>query len=505
MSDSIITRRIHERKRAFATLMPRSAFLVRCLAMLWCAPAVLHAQPTTVLDADLQSLDAATERADAFGLLRDLTEHYTLRLTGSPGEHRAADWAMRQMRAFGLEQVHAEDWTLQRSWRRGHATARLWAPESRELNVTSYGGSGSTRGAVSGEVVLVDGRVPAASLDDSGWSGKILLVSPTTSDGIRAVADVPTLAARALGAHALALIDGIGRPGPSLLHTGPLGFPQQSSPLAVLDMPKEQRQLLARWVSSGAHPRVQLDVATTLGLSPVIERNVVGEIRGALRPEEVILIGAHLDSWDLGPGATDDGTGVAAVLGAARAIRTSGVRPHRTLRFVLFSGEEQGLLGSRSYVQRHRADLPQLACALVMDWGAGPIESFPLAGHPEMQLPLEGLFARGHGLERLTASPGFLTFTDAFAFTLAGVPGIAPLQDSPRYDAQAHSPADTLNAVDESTLEFDTRVLALAALWLAGQPNRPGQDFSPLQTSQSLQPLRPALDMLGLWNFPQSP
>jgi hypothetical protein len=424
-------------------------------------------------------------------------------LTGSPGEHHAADWAMRRMRAFGLEQVHAEDWTLQRTWRRGHATARLSAPESRELQVASYGGSGSTRGAVSGEVVLVDGRVAAASLDDSGWSGKILLVSPTTSDGIRAVADVPTLAARALAAHALALIDGIERPGTSLLHTGPLGFPQQSSPLPVLDMPKEQRQLLAQWVQARAHPRVQVDVATTFGASPVTEHNIVGEIRGALRPEEVLLIGAHLDSWDLGPGATDDGTGVAAVLAAARAIHASGLRPDRTLRFVLFSGEEQGLLGSRSYVLQHRADLPQLSCVLVMDWGAGPIESFPLAGHPEMQPPLKGLFARGHGLERLSASAGFLTFTDAFAFTLEGVPGIAPLQDSPRYDEEAHSPADRLNAVDSATLESNTRVLALAALWLADQPKRPGLNFSPVQTRQSLEPLRPALELLGLWNFPQ--
>jgi len=477
--------------------------------MLWLAPKVLLAQPiatpatpsTTALDTDLQSLDAAAERADAFGLLLELTEHYGIRLTGSPGEHHAAGWAMRQMRALGLERVHAEDWTLQRTWRRGHAAARLTAPESRELKVASYGGSGSTRGAVSGEVVLVDGRITAASLDNSNWSGKILLVSPTTSDGIRAVADVPALAARALAAHALALIDGIERPGPSLLHTGPLGFPQQSSPLPVLDMPKEQRQLLAQWVQAGAHPRVQLDVATTFGASPVTERNIVGEIRGALHPEEVILIGAHLDSWDLGPGATDDGTGVAAVLGAARAIHTSGVRPGRTLRFVLFSGEEQGLLGSRSYVQRHRADLPQLSCALVMDWGAGPIESFPLAGHPEMQPPLEGLFARGHGLERLTASSGFLTFTDAFAFTLEGVPGIAPLQDSPRYDEEAHSPADRRSAVDLATLESNTRVLALAALWLADQPNRPGLYFATWQTSQSLQPLRPALQLLGLWNF----
>jgi hypothetical protein len=491
--------------------MQRSAFLPRCLAILWYAPAVLLAQPiatpatpsTTALDTDLQSLDTAAERADAFGLLRELTGRFGRRLTGSPGEHHAADWAMRQMRALGLGQVHAEDWTLQRAWRRGHATARLTAPVTRELAVASYGWSGSTYGAVSGEVVIVDGRVDPASLDDTGWSAKILLVSPTTSDEIRAVADVPALAARALAAHALALIDGIERPGSALLHTGPLGFPQQSSPLPVLDMPKEQRQLLARWVEAGAHPRMRLDVATTFGASPVTERNIVGEIVGALHPEEVILLGAHLDAWDLGPGATDDGTGVAAVLGAARAIRASGVRPDRTLRFVLFSGEEQGLLGSRSYVQQHRADLPQLSCALVMDWGSGPIVRFPLAGHPEMQRSLEGLFASGHGLERLTTSAGFLTFTDAFAFTLAGVPGMAPLQDSPRYDEEAHSPADRRSAVDSVTLESNTRVLALAALWLADQPNRPDLHFSPMQTEQSLQPLRPALDMLGLWNFPQ--
>lgn len=216
-----------------------------------------------------------------------------------------------------------------------------------------------------------------------------MLVTPASSELISAAAELPLLADKAATAHALAVVNGIERPGTSILHTGPVGFPGKDSSIPVLDMAKQHRQLLARLVQEGRAPRLTIDVASHFTEAPVQETNIVGEIAGTLHPDEVILVGAHLDSWDLSAGATDDGTGVAAVLSVANAIRASGVRTSRTIRFVLFTGEEQGLLGSQAYVKQHETELSGLVCALILDWGAGPITKFPLAGHLELKRPLE--------------------------------------------------------------------------------------------------------------------
>ena len=350
----------------------------------------------------------------------------------------------------------------------------------------------------------MDGNAPLPEASTPGetstheWRGKIVLVAPLSKDGIRGVADAPVLAAWAEKAQALDVIDGIARPG-MVLHTGPIGFPGRASSVPILDMPETQRQLPERLVRQGAGPRVRLDIATRFSDGPVRAANVVGEIRGAVHPEQVVLVGAHLDSWDLGPGATDDGSGVAAVLAAARAIHNSGVRPPRTIRFVLFIGEEQGLLGSEAYVEQHRAELANLVCVLVMDWGAGRITRFPLAGHPEMQGPLDDLFQADDIFKSIRTTSGFLTFTDAFAFTFAGLPGIGLLQDSPHYDKEAHSAEDVPGAVDASALRFNTRVLALSAVWLATVAQRPGMMLSATENEQALRPVRGTLEMLGVW------
>ncbi len=375
----------------------------------------------------------------------------------------------------------------------------LW----RQLKVASYGGSGSTHGAVSGEVILVDGNAALTEDATRNWSGKIVLVAPLSKDGIRGVADAPALAKWAEKSHAVAVIEGISRPG-GILHTGPLGFPGRESSMPILDMPEVQRQQLELLVKQGAKPKIRLDVLNRFIDGPISAENIVGEIRGAVNPEQVVLVGAHLDSWDLSAGATDDGTGVAAVITAAQAIQASGVRPHRTIRFVLFTGEEQGLLGSQAYVQQQRAELPELVCALVINWGTGPITSFPLAGHPEMEEPLKALFQIEEDFQSIKTSSDFLTFTDGFAFTFAGLPGIGLLQDSLNYDREAHSAEDSFRAVNVPALRFNTRVLASSAVWLADVKQRPGTAFTQAENEQALRPVRRALQKLGVWPYAEN-
>ena len=459
-------------------------------------------QDTTAIEA-VRAVYEESDRLDPMQLVQTLIQRFGSRLTGSDSEHKSAAWALDEMRRAGLSHVHTEIWTLHRGWKRLHAYARLTEPYGTEMKVASYGWSGSTCGAVSGQVVLVDSNATLTEEATRGWKGKVVLVAPVSKDGIRGVADAPVLAEWAEKAHAVAVVDGITRTG-GMLHTGPIGFPGRESSVPILDMPEVQRQQLERLVKQGAKPKVRLDVANRFTDGPISAENIVGEIYGAVHPEQVVLVGAHLDSWDLSPGATDDGTGVAAVLAAAHAIYKSGVRPARTIRFVLFTGEEQGLLGSQAYVEQHRAELPNFACALVMDWGAGPITYFPLAGHPEMESPLKNLFHADEAFKSINTSSGFLTFTDGFAFTLAGVPGIGLLQNSPNYDRDAHSTEDSLKEVNAPALRFNTRVLASSAVWLAEVEQKPGTAFTQAENEQALRPVRSALQMLGVWPYAQS-
>jgi carboxypeptidase Q len=213
------------------------------------------------------------------------------------------------------------------------------------------------------------------------------------------------------------------------------------------------------------------------------------------------LLGAHLDSWDLGTGAIDDGTGVAAVLGAAEAIKLSGRKPRRTIRFVLFTGEEQGLLGSRAWVKRHAAEISNLVCALVLDWGQGPIAALPVAGHDELKTDLAPLVELLNGVQKFRLADDFLTFTDAYAFTLAGVPGLAFYQDSRDYTLLGHSAADTYDKVDSQVLARNTATLSVAGFWIADSPERVGTVWPSAEIPRHLTDLkqRPMLEIFGLW------
>ena len=166
------------------------------------------------------------------------------------------------------------------------------------------------------------------------------------------------------------------------------GSPNRVAPLPNLVIAHEDYAMLERQIIAGASPRIQGRVENTIGRAPVQQWNTVAEIRGIERPGQVVILGAHLDSWDLGQGVTDNGTGSMVVLEAARALAQSGLKPKRTIRFILFSGEEQGLLGSRAYAAAHAAEADSIQAVLVLDNGTGAIRGQALQGRDE----LEGLW-----------------------------------------------------------------------------------------------------------------
>jgi carboxypeptidase Q len=419
------------------------------------APSVLQAQQPQASanrDQDLNAVKLeALRNPSAYSFLSELSDGIGPRLTGSAEDARAGQWALDTMRAIGLQDVHAEPWQMEKGWHRGYARANLILPFPLELSVTSYGWAGSTMaGGVEAEVAQVNSQAldEEAKRNAASWRGKILLVTPSDRNALetsKTMSGLPAFLAAARDAGAVAVLRRDRRPGRMLTHTGPLSFPGRSSTLPVLDIAEEHEALIMRVLGAGKPVLLRLDVQNEFTAGGAVSNNIVGEIHGSQHPEQVVVLGAHLDSWDLGAGSIDDGFGVAAVLGAAKSILGPHVKPKRTIRFVLFTGEEQGLLGSRAYVQMHQREINNLVCAIILDWGNGPIKKFLLGGHSELAAPFDEFSRSISDVASLGTGGGYLTYTDAYAFAFAGVPGIAAFQDSPNYAEVGHSAADTLD------------------------------------------------------------
>jgi carboxypeptidase Q len=229
-------------------------------------------------------------------------------------------------------------------------------------------------------------------------------------------------------------------------------------------------------------PRVEGQVQNRLGTTPVQQWNTVAEIRGAQLPGQVVILGAHLDSWDLGTGTTDNGTGSMVVLEAARAIARSGVKPKRTIRFILFTGEEEGLLGSRAYAATHAGDMDSIQAVLVLDNGTGAITGQALQGRTDLAGLWHQLLAPVASLKADSVRDANKNGTDHLSFLPYGVPGFNFDQISRGYDHTHHSQSDTYDKAVEGDLKQAAAVMAVTAVELANLPELlPRGPKSPVQ------------------------
>ena len=415
----------------------------------------------------------------AFQYLTELSDNVGARVTGTPEAQKAVDWGMAKMRAIGLENVHAEKWQLWRGWKRGTADAELLAPMRHKLHVDAMGWTGSTPAAGA------EGEVVAANLldldqeirDVSRLQGKVVLVvakgTPKKNSDL-IFAQFGDFLRAAAKAGALVVIGGQGgskASGMNLTHTGILGF-EADFAIPVVSMTAEDQAQLERYVDAGLKPHARFNVQNTFTNGPVDSANVVGEIRGRDNPEQVFVVGAHLDSWDLSEGTTDNGTGSASVLAAAEAIMRSGMKPRRTIRFALFTGEEQGLDGSFAYVKQHQSELANHLGDLVLDEGQGPVSDFQLGGRDDLIssfLPFSKSLAN---IREIKVDEKVESGTDTLPFSMAGLPGINMNQDSPEYKYTHHSAADALEAVKPEVLTQNSTLMALTAFWIADRPDR---------------------------------
>jgi carboxypeptidase Q len=216
--------------------------------------------------------------------------------------------------------------------------------------------------------------------------------------------------------------------------------------------------------------RVEVEINNKFTEGPVVVHNTVGEIPGTEKPDEFVIVGAHLDSWDLGQGTTDNGTGSCVVLETARTLMKAGIRPKRTIRFVLFTGEEQGLVGSAEYVKQHKDELAKISMALVHDTGTGKVVGFYMHNRevvkPIFEKELVSLKPLGLTEYNMNAMGG----TDHASFDRANVPGFAVQQERAEYGFTHHSQSDTLDKAHEPDLIQGAQVLAVAAVRVANLP-----------------------------------
>jgi carboxypeptidase Q len=208
---------------------------------------------------------------------------------------------------------------------------------------------------------------------------------------------------------------------------------------------------------------------------PMEQENVVAEIRGREKPDEFVILAAHLDSWELGTGALDNGCNAALVIEAARAISASGVKPRRSIRFILFTGEEQGMLGSWAYARAHRAELDRAICVIVFDEGIGRVSGYSLGGRRDIEdglrdilRPIESWGATQHTYD---APLG----TDNFDFLVEGVPTLLANQEEANYIVNYHAASDTFDKVDIRELKLHAALAAVTAYGIAERADRLGK------------------------------
>jgi carboxypeptidase Q len=342
------------------------------------------------------------------------------------------------------------------------------------------------------------------------WSGKVLIIvkkgpAPPASPAVSGFAKFGEFLKKAHAAHAVAVIGGQGgsfAQGMHLTHTGAMGFDTYYE-IPVVSMIAEDQQQLERFLDQGKSVRLNINVQNRVTSGPVETANVVGEIRGSEHPEQVIVVGGHLDSWDLADGATDDGCGVATTLGAAKAIKLSGFKPKRTIRFVLFTGEEQGLLGSLAYTKMHKDEMANHVAAVILDNGQGPVVRLDLGGRDDLIPAVEKFSQSVKSFGEVEVDDKTVFGTDAGPFILAGLPGINLGQDSPEYKYTHHSAVDTFDKVKPDLLTRDATIMGLTAFWIADRPERLASPWPPERTAKMLVEKHNDvfLKAAGIWPF----
>lgn len=418
-----------------------------------------NAQSSSASEEVIVQLQEDALRSDlAWDLVTSLTSEVGPRMGGTRADREAVKWAVEKMQSMGFDRVWTEPVTFPR-WRRNSESAEVVAPAIQNLAVTALGGSPSTGGPLEGEIIQFDTleAFEAAAIEDV--RGKIVFLStrmPRTRDGSgygKAVVNRSRGPFVAAGKGALALlIRSVGTDSDRLPHTGMMSGTEPGNPVpsAAVSNPDADNLMIMLSRKIPVRIRMNLDVGFD---GEATSYNVVGEFDGSEDLKPRILLGAHLDSWDLGTGAVDDGAGVAIIMAAARLVADLPVRPRYGTRVVLYANEEQGIYGGKAYAKLHEPELTSHLIGAESDLGADRIYRFKTRVLPQAE-PLIAFLARhlkSLGIEREFTAPAG-GGADVGQMRKLGLAVIDLNQDASRYFDLHHTASDTLDKVNPDHL-----------------------------------------------------
>lgn len=434
--------------------------------------------------ADQKIADEVQSRSQLMKNEEYLTTQIGPRLTGSPQMQAASAWTLKRFKDYGID-AHLETTTVPHAWYRGADSAEIVSPITRRVPIRSLGWSSATKGEVSGPVVFLNPRdlssmqskmyqlkgaiicfgepmtlAPASEVPDNAYDAVIPPPRGVPTGSTFNFAEYRKMLDSIGDSGALAILRDSGKPDDLFNMGGGSSKPYEPSTLPTAFLSHEDYSLLYRLSHSGT-VTMKIDLRGTFSPEPAPVSITVAEIKGSERPDERVIIGGHLDSWDLGQGALDNGTGAMAVLEAARTLKALGWQPKRTITFILYTGEEEGGVGVRLFLKNHAAEIPKIDAVLTHDTGTGRVFSIALEGlyktaplMSEIYQPLQEVF------DLRPISSRYFGSSDHVAFLRAGVPSYFCIQSPAGYREAHHSQTDTFDKVIPDQINEGAALLA---------------------------------------------
>ena len=452
------------------------SFRIRTALFCICSwTALATAQPVSdeMIATAKQLRDETMVGSRAWNIVESLTTEVGPRLAGSEAEARARAWAVEKLASYGFENVRVETFAMD-GWERGTEVAEIVAPFPQKLAITSLGNSVATSDSgVEAEVVLFETLAALQAADMNSLTGKIAYVGhgmQRTQDGSSYGHFVRLRSAGAVEAAkrgaVATLIRSIGTDSHRMPHTGNMSYAEGVTPIPIAALSNPDADQLERIGARGQTIRVKMTL--TPNYTGIVESgNVIAEIPGTDLADEIVVIGGHLDSWDLGTGAVDDGAGVAITMEVLRQIKSRGLKPRRTIRLVLWGAEEVGLLGGYAYTKTHADELRKHVIGTESDFGAGRIWKITRSIN-EAAVPVADKIAEL--VEPLGIVPGSnnarSSGPDLSPMNRMGFPGFRFVQDGSDYFDLHHTPDDTLDKIDPAAMDQNVAAY-LVFVWLA--------------------------------------
>jgi carboxypeptidase Q len=410
----------------------------------------------------------------------ELTDDVGGRPSGSAALSQAIVWGIDKFRAAGLVNVRSEPYTVPTLWLPGAEFGAVIRPNRRTLAVAALPfSSGTGASGIEAEVTSVG---HGEDSDFARFKDKLLgrwvlieTVPMRSNDDLDAeYLNAPRIFLTARKAGAVGVLWMSTRPG-RLLYRHPVRFDDAIDPLPGAMLDREDALRIGRALTAGKAVRVKVVTEPQI-LVNVVLANVVGEVRGYAKPAESVVLGAHLDSWDLGQGALDNGCNAVLVIDAARQIAAVAGehQPRRTIRFVLFTGEEAGFLGARADARLHRAELDQTVAMITFDAGVGRTTGFSTGGRADIVAAADAALEPTAGLGPFTQTTDAFIGTDNYDYLIEGVPNFVANQNVDTYLPNYHASSDTFDKVDIRELKANTAVAAVFTWELANSEQRPG-------------------------------